>query len=48
MSITHQGIHAACGRFTEKAEQQVAREQVSGVMVHGSAEELRKDQLHDQ
>lgn len=46
--VLHQGVHAAGGGFAEEAEQQVACKQVSGVMIHGSAEELREHQLHHQ
>ena len=46
--VAHEGGHALAGGLVEVGEDQVAAEQIGGIMGGIAAKKLRKDQPHDQ
>lgn len=45
--VAHQGAHAAGGGVVEVGKEQIAAEEVDGIVLGGAAKELGEDQRHD-
>ena len=48
MGIGYQGIHAVSGGFLEMGEQQIAAEQIGGMVIHITSEETVENNTHHQ